>query len=69
MSGYIVTCPACGAGNRVPAEREGQTGRCGSCHADLPPFYSKPQQLTGAAFNSFLASFRGPVLAEFWAPW
>ena len=66
---FIVRCPACGTGNRVPAEREGAAGKCGSCHAPLPPLYTKPQQLDERSFDAFVAGYPGPLLAEFWAPW
>src|SRR6185295_17541837 len=33
----IRTCPSCGTKNRIPAEHLADTGRCGSCKADLPP--------------------------------
>ncbi len=69
MSTYTVTCGACGAANRVPSEREGQAGRCGRCHAALPPLYFRPQPLTEHTFDTFVKNFPGPVLAEFWAPW
>ena len=69
MSSYIVTCSACGTGNRIPAEMEGKKGRCGSCQADLKPLYYRPQPLTDSSFNVFIANYPGPVLAEFWAPW
>ncbi len=69
MSFHIVTCPSCGAGNRIPAEMEGKRGRCGSCRAGLPPMYCHPQQLTGSSFDRFVAEYPGPVLAELWAPW
>lgn len=69
MATYIVTCRACGADNRIPAEKEGKQGQCGKCHAPLPPMYHTPQQLSGSSFDSFLREYPGPVLAEFWAPW
>ena len=69
MPSYIVTCAACGTGNRIPAEREGKKGRCGNCRAELPPLYYRPVQLTDSSFGSFIAAYPGPVLAEFWAPW
>ena len=69
MSSYIVTCPACGAGNRVPADKEGTPGRCGRCRAALPAMYHRPQPLSDSSFDSFLKGYPGPVLAEFWAPW
>jgi thioredoxin 2 len=69
MSTYTVTCRACGAGNRIPADREGQAGRCGKCHTALPPLYVRPQPLTDKTFDPFVNAYPGPVLAEFWAPW
>jgi thioredoxin family protein len=66
---YYVHCPACGAANRVPGDREGQAGRCGSCHAGLPPLYLHPQVLAEGSFTPFVSGYPGPVLAEFWAPW
>lgn len=69
MANYLLTCPACGAGNRIPAEREGVAGRCGRCRAALPPLYRRPQPLDDSSFNPFVSRYPGPVLAEFWAPW
>lgn len=66
---YIVKCPSCGKGNRIPADKEGVQGRCGNCKNSLPPFYSRPQQLGDHTFDKFVRSYPGPVLAEFWAPW
>jgi thioredoxin 2 len=66
---YQVNCRACGAANRVPAEKEGVAGRCGNCRADLPPLYLHPLPLTESTFRQFVDGYPGPVLAEFWAPW
>lgn len=66
---FKARCPACGTTNLVPAEREGEVGRCGSCHGTLPPLYLHPVPLTDRSFDSFVAAYPGPVLAEFWAPW
>lgn len=66
---YFVKCPACGTDNRIPAGKEGLKGQCGSCKAALPQLYLHPQQLTNSTFDDFVASYPGPVLAEFWAPW
>jgi thioredoxin 2 len=33
----IVKCEACGAANRIPAEKIDRAGKCGKCHAPLPP--------------------------------
>lgn len=69
MESYQVSCPACGAANRIPADKEGIAGKCGSCRASLPPLYWQPQQLTQNSFDDFVSRYDGPVLAEFWAPW
>jgi thioredoxin 2 len=69
VSTYIITCKACGADNRVPAEMEGKRGRCGSCRAALSPLYCRPQALTDSSFDGFVDNYPGPVLVEFWASW
>lgn len=69
MDSYQVTCRSCGASNRIPADKEGVAGKCGSCKADLPPLYSQPQAVNAETFDRFVASYPGPVLVEFWAPW
>jgi len=69
MSAYIINCPACGTGNRISADKEGRRGRCGSCHATLPPLYYRPLQVDSTGFDALVAAYSGPVLAEFWAPW
>jgi thioredoxin 2 len=68
-STYLVTCPSCRTANRIPASRQGISGKCGSCHSPLPPLYLEPVQLTDRSFDSFVSSYNGPILAEFWATW
>lgn len=69
MSTYTVLCPSCRTVNRIPGDKEGRLGRCGSCHKPLPRLYCQPRQLTDRTFDSFIREYDGPVLAEFWAPW
>lgn len=69
MASYNVRCPACATVNRIPADKEGKSGRCGSCHATLPPLYTRPQSLGESSFDPFVRAWPGPILAEFWAPW
>lgn len=69
MASYLVTCGACGTANRIPVEKEGLSGRCGSCRAVLTPLYVRPRPLTESSFDEFVRGYQGPVLAEFWAPW
>ncbi len=66
---YLTPCPACGTANRVPAASEGKAGKCGNCHAPLPPLFTKPVPLADRSFDAFVESYRGPIVAEFWAPW
>jgi thioredoxin 2 len=66
---YLIPCLACGTANRVPAASEGVAGKCGNCHAALLSLHTKPVTLTDRSFDDFVRNFRGPVLAEFWAPW
>ena len=69
MSTFVVTCNNCGTANKVPAEQEGKIGRCGNCHRALPQMYYRPQHLDERTFDTFVKSYGGPVLVEFWAPW
>ncbi len=66
---HLIHCPACGTANRVPAASEGKSGKCGECHAPLPPLYSQPVALTERSFDTFMDEYRGAILTEFWAPW
>jgi len=68
MTAYNVTCGSCGTINRIPADKQGRVGRCGTCHASLLPMYYQPQALGERTFDDFLNSYRGPILAEFWSP-
>ena len=65
---YIIPCPSCGASNRILADKEGLCGHCGSCRATLPILYCQPRQVSERTFDTFVSSYPGPVLAEFWAP-
>jgi len=67
MSGEIVICPHCLAGNRVPVERLGQHPNCGKCHQPL--FLGQPLDVDGAAFAAHVGKGTLPVLVDFWAPW
>ncbi|MDE2403217.1 MAG: thioredoxin TrxC [Sphingomonadales bacterium] len=67
MSGEIVVCPHCLAGNRVPRERLAQHPNCGKCHRAL--FLGKPLDVNAAAFGAHLTKGTLPVLVDFWAPW
>lgn len=50
METLMIGCPACGATNRVPADKiaRGLAPVCGKCRAPLPA--GKPQPVTDASF-------------------
>jgi thioredoxin 2 len=63
-----IVCPHCDAINRLPRERLGQGGKCGSCH--LPLFERQPVALDSAARFDWHAKHSDiPLLVDFWAAW
>ena len=62
-----LTCPACGATNRVPEDRLKDQPVCGKCGAEL--MAAKPVALTDAVFTRYIAHTDLPVLVDFWAAW
>ena len=68
MSGeHRVVCIACGAINRVPAERETGEAKCGSCGTQL--FSGKPADINSSMFERQIAKGTLPVVVDVWAPW
>ncbi|MBI5696520.1 MAG: thioredoxin fold domain-containing protein [Nitrospirae bacterium] len=61
-------CPSCGTLNRVPADRAGDAGRCGQCHAALPRAGGSPVDVTDADFGRTVEGSALPVMVEFWSP-
>jgi thioredoxin 2 len=64
----IRTCAACGTKNRIPAEHLADTGKCGSCKADVPPI-GEPIDADPATFDDITGKATVPVLVDFWAAW
>jgi thioredoxin 2 len=62
-----ITCPACGAVNRVPEERLGDRGKCGRCRAELRT--GAPVTITDESFERTVTSSPTPVLLDCWADW
>ena len=62
-----VTCPYCGAVDRIPAEEFDDSLQCGSCGRAM--FAAKPVELTEADFRETIEGSDIPVLVDFWAPW
>ena len=66
----IVTCPACGASNRLAPDKlaEGFEPACGQCGATLAA-ESGPIHITDATFEREVRQSKLPVLLDLWAPW
>ena len=62
-----VTCPYCGAVDRVPAEQWSDDLECAACGRAM--FATKPLDLNAADFADQVANSELPVLVDFWAPW
>jgi len=65
-----VSCPRCGAANRVSAERlrRGAQAVCGRCRAPLPA-PSEVLEVSDRHFDEQVLSSPLPVLLDVWAPW
>lgn len=70
----LISCPACGATNRVPQDKidaginRGRAPVCGRCKTPLA-LSTKPVTVTDATFAEFVERSPVPVLLDLWAPW
>jgi thioredoxin 2 len=69
MATLMIVCSACGATNRVPADKvaRGLAPVCGKCKSPLPA--GKPQPVTDLSFAQDVERSPVPVLLDAWAPW
>jgi thioredoxin 2 len=65
----IRTCSACGAKNRIPANRLAETGRCGACKAELAASDAPIEIADVASFDAIVKDAKVPILVDFWAAW
>jgi len=66
-SAIQITCPSCGAVNRVPGEKLTQHPKCGRCKQEL--FTGHPVDLTSQNFTHVVNKTGIPVIVDFWASW
>jgi thioredoxin 2 len=59
-----MTCPGCGARNRVPGSAAGSP-RCARCHQPLPWVVDADDE----TFGQIAEASRLPVVVDLWAPW
>ena len=62
-----VTCPYCGAADRIPAEQWSDHLECAHCGRAM--FASRPADLSSTNFDEHVSESEIPVLVDFWAPW
>ena len=69
MNSLIISCPPCGAKNRIPAGKQHLAPKCGKCGKQLDP---RPQaisvELTDSEFQSFISASSLPLLVDFYSP-
>ena len=68
MSKLHLRCSACGAINRIPAERVHDRPKCGRCGTKVDPA-APPADVDDAGLKRLIESSPVPVLVDFWAPW
>jgi thioredoxin 2 len=62
----VIPCPHCNRLNRIPAERLGDSPRCGKCKDAV--LQAKPFDLTQASYASQIKGDL-PLLVDVWASW
>jgi thioredoxin 2 len=67
----LVSCPHCGATNRVASEKQ-QAGKepvCGRCKQPLSGYAHHPIAVSDQTFAEIVEQSKLPVLVDMWAPW
>ncbi len=62
----VIPCPHCNGLNRIPADRTGDSPRCGRCKEAV--LLSAPFELTQASYASQIKGDL-PLLVDVWASW
>jgi len=64
----VLSCPSCGAKNRVPPDRFKDKPVCGRCKTALA-LGGAPFEVGDADFEGAVLKAPHPILVDFWAPW
>jgi thioredoxin 2 len=65
----IVSCSSCGAKNRIPADKQHLTPKCGRCGAQLVAGNNSiVRELTDQNFQEIVNNTPLPVLVDFYSP-
>jgi thioredoxin 2 len=68
MATVVLECAACGASNRIPAERLTDRAVCGRCKTPLVG-PNEPIDAGEDLFHAVVSTSKVPVLVDFWAAW
>ena len=69
MNSLIVSCTSCGAKNRIPADKQHLSPKCGKCAGHIAMHsLAIPVELTDTEFQSFIAEASLPVMVDFYSP-
>jgi thioredoxin 2 len=64
---HHIICPSCASSNRVPADKDARTAKCGRCGTAL--FTGRPVSADARQFDRQTQSSDVPVVVDFWADW
>jgi thioredoxin 2 len=68
MDPTILVCPSCGAKNRIPADKQHLTPKCGRCGASLAGVNVGVVELGDHDFQQVISATDKPVLVDFYSP-
>ncbi len=64
----ILVCPDCGAKNRIPADKQHLTPKCGRCSSRLSAAVGTVIELSDQDFQQKVNNAALPVLVDFYSP-
>jgi len=69
MNNIILTCQACNTKNRIPADKQHLSPKCGKCKKPIDTGSNAvPVELTDSEFQSFVGGSALPVMVDFYSP-